>query len=164
MIFLPVAALQDLHGHFVAVLRAALAVAHHPHGDGRAVVRHELQAALNAAGRAHQIILFFQNGEDLAFIAALHAGMGKLFHQDHITGHCTAGETARDKDITGAVFQHDEGKVLAQLDHLAQQSLVRTAGTDREEHALTLADDSIVHQLVHGLHHFAVRTAVTAEL
>ena len=90
--------------------------------------------------------------------------MLEFLHQHVVAGHCALGEAAGDEDVAGAVLQHDEGKVLAQLDHLAQQSLVRTAGTDREEHALTLADDSIVHQLVHGLHHFAVRTAVTAEL
>ena len=62
VIFLPVAALQDLHSHFVAVLGTALAVAHHPHGDGGAVIGHELQHALHTADGAHQIVLFFQHG------------------------------------------------------------------------------------------------------
>ena len=163
MIFLPIAALQDLHGHLVAVLCTALAITHHLHGDGRAVVRHELQAAINAAGRAHQIVLFFQNGQDLAFIAALHTGVLKLFHKHHVARHGTAGKTARDKDIAGAVLQHDKGKILAQFYHLAQQSLVCTAGAHRKEHALTLADDRLVHQLIHSLHHLAVRAAVPAE-
>ena len=164
VIFLTVAALQDLHGHLVAVLCAALAVTHQLHGDGRAVVRHEFQAALDTAGSAHQRIFLFQNGKDLAFIAALHTGMLKLFHKHHVTGHCTAGKAARDKDIAGAVLQHYKGKIFAQFDHLAQQSLVCTARTHRKEHALTLADDCLVHQLVHSLHHLAVRTAVPAEL
>ena len=164
MIFLPVAALQDLNCHLVAVLCAAFAVTHDLHGDRRAVIRHKLQPALDAAHRAHQIVLFFQNGEDLALVAALHAGVLKLFHQDLIAGHSAAGEPARDKDIAGAVLQHDEGKILAQLDHLAQQSLVRPAGTNREEHALTLADHCLMHQLIHSFHHLAVRAAVAAEL
>ena len=163
VIFLPIAALQDLHGHLVAVLCTALAITHHLHGDGRAVVRHELQAAINAAGSAHQIVLFFQNGQDLAFIAALHTGVLKLFYKHHVAGHGTAGKTARDKDIAGAVLQHDKGKILAQFYHLAQQSLVCTAGAHRKEHALTLADDRLVHQLIHSLHHLAVRAAVPAE-
>ena len=164
VIFLPVAALQDLHSHFVAVLGTALAVAHHPHGDGGAVIGHELQHALHAADGAHQIVLFFQHGQDLALVAALHTGMLKLFHQHLVTGHGAAGEAARDEDIAGAVLQHDKSKVLAQLDHLAQQGLVGAAGTHRKENALPLADHSLVHQLVHGLHHLAVRATVPAEL
>ena len=89
--------------------------------------------------------------------------MLKFFHQNLITGHGTTGEPARNKDIAGTIFQHDERKVLAQLDHLAQQCLVCTAGADREEHTLTLADHRLMHQLVHCFHHFAIRAAVTAE-
>ena len=164
VIFLPVAALQDFHSHFVAVLGTALAVAHHPHGDGGAVIGHELQHALHTADGAHQIVLFFQHGQDLALVAALHTGMLKLFHQHLVTGHGAAGEAARDEDIAGAVLQHDKSKILAQLDHLAQQGLVGAAGTHRKENALPLADHSLVHQLVHGLHHLAVRATVPAEL
>ena len=90
--------------------------------------------------------------------------MLKLFHKHHVAGHGTAGKTARDKDIAGAVLQHDKGKILAQFYHLAQQSLVCTAGAHRKEHALTLADDRLVHQLIHSLHHLAVSGTVAAEL
>ena len=89
--------------------------------------------------------------------------MGKLFHQNRIAGHGTAGEAARDEDIAGFILQHHKGKVLAQLDHLAGQGLFGTAGAGSEEHAGLLADHSIVHQLVQSLHHLAVRAAVPAE-
>ena len=55
-------------------------------------------------------------------------------------------------------------EALDQLDHLAQQSLVGTAGADGKEHALTLADDGLPHQLVQSLHHLAVCAALAAEL
>ena len=89
--------------------------------------------------------------------------MLKLFHQNHIAGHRATGEATRDEDIACAVLQHNKRKVLAQLDHLAQQRFVRTAGTHRKKYALTLADDSVVHQLVYRFHHFSVCTAVTAK-
>ena len=82
-----------------------------------------------------------EDGKDLALIAALHTGVSKLLHKDLVAGHCTAGKAARDEDIAGAVVQHDEGKILAQLDHLAQQGLLCTTGPDGEEHPLPLADD-----------------------
>ena len=76
--------------------------------------------------------------------------MGKLLYQNGIAGHGTAGEAARDEDITRAVLQHDKSKILAQLDHLAQQGLVGAAGTHRKENALPLADHSLVHlSLIH---------------
>ena len=90
--------------------------------------------------------------------------MLEFLHQHVVAGHCALGEAAGDEDVAGAVLQHDEGKVLAQLDHLAQQGLVGAAGTHRKENALPLADHSLVHQLVHGLHHLAVRATVPAEL
>ena len=164
VILLTAAAQQNLHCHLVAVLGAAFAVPHDLHGDGGAIVRHKLQAALHAVHGAHQRILLFQNSKDLALIAALYPGMCKLFHQHLVAGHCAAGEPAGDKDIAGAVLQHDKGKVLAQLYHLAQQCLVGTAAAHGEEHALALADDSLVHQLVHSLHHLAVCAAIPAEL
>ena len=164
VILLPVAAVQDLDGHLVAVLCAALAVPGQRHGDGRAVVGHEAQTALDPAHRAHQIVLLGQDGEDCALVAALHAGMLELLHQHLIAGHGALGEAAGDEDVAGAVLQHDEGKVLAQLDHLAQQSLVGTAGADGEEYTLTLADDGLPHQLVQSLHHLAVCAALAAEL
>ena len=164
VILLPGPALQDLHSHLVAVLRAALAVALDSHGDGRAVIGHELQAALDATDRAHHVVLLLEHGKDLALIAALHPGVGKLFHQNGVAGHGTAGEAARDEDIAGFILQHHKGKVLAQLDHLAGQGLFGTAGAGSEEHAGLLADHSVVHQLVQSLHHLAVRGTVAAEL
>ena len=164
MILLTVAAQQDLHCHLVAVLGAAFAVPHDLHGDGGAIVRHELQAALHAVHGAHQRIFLFQNSKDLALIAALYPGVCKLFHQHLVAGHCAAGEPAGDKDIAGAVLQHDKGKVFAQLYHLTQQCLIGTAAAHGEEHALALADDSLVHQLIHSLHHLAVCAAIPAEL
>ena len=164
VILLTAAAQQDLHRHLVAVLGAALAVPHDLHGDGGAIVRHKLQAALHAVHGAHQRIFLFQNSKDLALIAALYPGMCKLFHQHLVAGHRAAGEPAGDKDIAGAVLQHDKGKVFAQLYHLAQQCLVGTAAAHGEEHALPLADNGLVHQLVHGLHHLAVCAAIPAEL
>ena len=164
VILLTVAAQQDLHCHLVAVLGAAFAVPHDLHGDGGAIVRHELQAALHAVHGAHQRIFLFQNSKDLALIAALYPGVCKLFHQHLVAGHCAAGEPAGDKDIAGAVLQHDKGKVFAQLYHLTQQCLIGTAAAHGEEHALALADDSLVHQLIHSLHHLAVCAAIPAEL
>ena len=164
VILLPGPALQDLHSHLVAVLRAALAVALDGHGDGRAVIGHELQAALDTADSAHHVVLLLEHGKDLALIAALHPGVGKLLHQNGIAGHGTAGEAARDEDIAGFILQHHKGKVLAQLDHLAGQGLFGTAGAGSEEHAGLLADHSVVHQLVQSLHHLAVRRTVAAEL
>ena len=113
---------------------------------------------------AHQRIFLFQNSKDLALIAALYPGVCKLFHQHLVAGHCAAGEPAGDKDIAGAVLQHDKGKVFAQLYHLTQQCLIGTAAAHGEEHALALADDSLVHQLIHSLHHLAVCAAIPAEL
>ena len=164
VILLPGPALQDLHSHLVAVLRAALAVALDGHGDGRAVIGHELQAALDAADSAHHVVLLLEHGKDLALIAALHPGVGKLLYQNGIAGHGTAGEAARDEDIAGFILQHHKGKVLAQLDHLAGQGLFGTAGAGSEEHAGLLADHSVVHQLVQSLHHLAVCGTVAAEL
>lgn len=92
-------------------------------------------AALHAVHGAHQRIFLFQNSKDLALIAALYPGVCKLFHQHLVAGHCAAGEPAGDKDIAGAVLQHDKGKVLAQLYHLAQQCLIGTAAAHGEEHA-----------------------------
>ena len=164
VVFLTVAAVQDLDGYLVAVLCAALAVAGQRHGDGRAVVRHEAQTALDPAHSADQVVFLGQDGEDSALVAALHTGMLEFLHQHVVAGHCALGEAAGDEDVAGAVLQHDEGKVLAQLDHLAQQSLVGTAGADGKEHALTLADDSLSHQFVQSFHHLAVCAALAAEL
>ena len=164
VILLTVAAQQNLHCNLVAVLGTTFAVPHDLHRDGGAIVRHKLQAALHAVHGAHQSVLLFQNSKDLAFITALYPGMCKLFHQHLVAGHCAAGKPAGDKDIAGAVLQHDEGKILAQLYHLAQQCLVGTAAAHGEEHALPLADDGLVHQLVHSLHHLAVCAAIPAEL
>ena len=105
-----------------------------------------------------------EDGEDLALITALYPGMSKFFHQHLVAGHGPAGEAAGDEDIAGTVVQHDEGEVFAQLDHLAQQGLLGPAGANGEEHALPLADDSVVDQLVQRLHHLAVRAPVAAEL
>ena len=129
-----------------------------------AVGRHEAQTALDPAHSADQVVLLGQDGEDGALVAALHTGMLELLHQHVVAGHCALGEAAGDEDVAGAVLQHDEGKVLAQLDHLAQQSLVGTAGADGKEHALTLADDSLPHQFVQSFHHLAVCAALAAEL
>ena len=163
VVFLPVAAHQDLDGYLVAVLGTAFAVPHELHGDGRAVVRHELQAALDPADRTHEVVLLGEDGEDRALVAALHTGMLKLLDKDLVAGHCAAGEAAGDEDIAGLILQHDEGKVLAQLDHLTQQRLFGTAGAHGKEHARTLADDGIVHQRIQCLHHLAVGPAVAAE-
>ena len=90
--------------------------------------------------------------------------MLEFLHQHVVAGHCALGEAAGDEDVAGAVLQHDEGKVLAQLDHLAGQGLFGTAGAGSEEHAGLLADHSVVHQLVQSLHHLAVSGTVAAEL
>ena len=164
VVFLTVAAHEDLHSDLVAVLGTALAIPHELHGNGRAVVRDEFQTAIHPAGRAHQVIFLGEDGKDLALITALHTGVGKLLHQHFIARHGTAGKAARNKDITGAIVQHNKGKVLPQLDHLAQQGFLRAARADGEEHALLLADDRLMHQLVQCFHHLAVRTAVSAKL
>ena len=164
MVFLTVAAHEDLHSDLVAVLGTALAIPHELHGNGRAVVRDEFQTAIHPAGRAHQVIFLGEDGKDLALITALHTGVGKLLHQHLIARHGTAGKAARNKDITGAIVQHNKGKVLPQLDHLAQQGFLRAARADGEEHTLLLADDRLMHQLVQCFHHLAVRAAVSAKL
>ena len=163
VVFLAAAAHQDLDRHLVAVFRAAFAVPHQLHGDGRAVVRHELQTALDPAGRAHQVVLFGKHREDGALVAALHTGMLELFDEDLVAGHRAAGEAAGDEDIAGLIFQHDKGKVLAQFDYFAQQGLLGAAGAHGEEHARTLADHSLVHQSIQCFHHLAVCPAVAAE-
>ena len=153
----------DLHGDLIAVLGAALAVPQDLHRDGGTVVRHEHQLAADAAGGAHQIVLLFQHGQDLALVAALHAGMGQLFHQDAVAGHGALHQPAGDEDIARTVLQHGKPKVFAQLDQGAGQGLVLAARPHREKDALGLADHSLPDQLVQRFHHFAVGGAVPAE-
>ena len=160
VVFLAAAAHQDLDRHLVAVFRAAFAVPHQLHGDGRAVVRHELQTALDPAGRAHQVIFLGEDGKDLALIAALHTGMLELLDEDLVAGHRAAGEAAGDEDIAGLIFQHDKGKVLAQFDHFAQQGLLGAAGAHGEEHARTLADHGLMHQSIQRFHHLAAEAGL----
>ena len=92
----------------------------------------------------------------------LHSQMSK--YKGKMLKRNKSNESVRFEMIPEFEDQHDEGKVLAQLDHLAQQSLVGTAGADGKEHALTLADDSLSHQFVQSFHHLAVCAALAAEL
>jgi len=163
VVFLAAAAHQDLDRHLVAVPGTAFAVPHQLHGDGRAVVRHELQTALDPAGRAHQVVLLGKHREDGTLVAALHTGMLELLDEDLVAGHRAAGEAAGDEDIAGLIFQHDKGKVLAQFDYFAQQGLLGAAGAHGEEHARTLADHGLMHQSIQRFHHLAVCPAVAAE-